>query len=197
MFPLYVPHSGFNLPFDVVWYFLKHLDFWAQSRPSLKDRRLHKSAERNGAAMQADRSRNLTSGSQVLQIADSLDGQHNSKDQAAPETTVSPPRPARQSIAGHEEHPDHIHGQTDKDELSEEIPSDWSEAQIVPKRNLGLLQTISLVINLVIGSGIFISPGYVLALTRSKAICLVLWAAGGVYTGIWYDAGIHYPASDD
>ena len=110
--------------------------------------------------------------------------------------TVSRLRPASQSTTSHEEHPDHLQSQADKDEPSEEIPSDWSEARNLPKRNLGLLQAISLVINLVIGSGIFINPGYVLASTRSKAICLVLWAAGGVYTAIWYAARSHYPASD-
>ncbi|KAL9044787.1 MAG: hypothetical protein Q9214_002100 [Letrouitia sp. 1 TL-2023] len=114
--------------------------------------------------------------------------------ETAPDTTISRLRPDCQFTTGNEEHLDHLHSSAGKDEPSEEIPSDWSEARNVPKRNLGLLQAISLVINLVIGSGIFVNPGYVLALTRSKAICLILWAAGGVYTAIWYNARSHCPA---
>ncbi len=147
--------------------------------------------------MQVNRSWSPCLRSQVPQNANTMGGQHSSQDQTAPDATVSCLRRARYSTTSREEHPDHLHSQADKDGPSEEIPSDWSEARNVPKRNLGLLQAISLVINLVIGSGIFISPGYVLALTRSKAICLVLWAAGGVYTAIWYDARSCFHASDD
>ena len=66
--------------------------------------------------------------------------------------------------------------------------SERSGSGITPKKNLGFVQITSLILNSVIGSGIFTTPGYVLALTRSKPISLVLWAVGGVYTALWYEA---------
>jgi hypothetical protein len=64
------------------------------------------------------------------------------------------------------------------------VDSRWSESTTVPRRNLGFIQTTSLMLNSVIGGGIFNTPGYVLALTRSKRIALVLWAVGGIYSGL-------------
>lgn len=66
------------------------------------------------------------------------------------------------------------------------VDTAWSESTTVPRRNLGFIQTTSLMLNAVIGGGIFSTPGYVLALTRSKKISLVLWAVGGVYSGMAY-----------
>ena len=66
----------------------------------------------------------------------------------------------------------------------------WTESTTVPRRNLGFLQITSLMLNATIGTGIFNTPGYVLALTRSKTISMVLWAVGGVYTGLRY-ANLH------
>lgn len=64
------------------------------------------------------------------------------------------------------------------------VDTAWSESTTVPRRNLGFVQTTSLMLNATIGGGIFNTPGYVLALTRSKRISLVLWAVGGVYSGL-------------
>ena len=66
------------------------------------------------------------------------------------------------------------------------VDTDWSESTIVPRRNLGFIQITSLMLNGTIGSGPFITPGYVLLLTRSKPIALALWALGGVYTALRY-----------
>ena len=66
------------------------------------------------------------------------------------------------------------------------VDTAWSESTIVPRRNLGFIQITSLMLNATSGSGIFITPGYVLALTRSKSIALVLWALGGIYTALRY-----------
>ncbi len=66
------------------------------------------------------------------------------------------------------------------------VDTTWSESTIVPRRNLGFIQITSLMLNGTIGSGIFITPGYVLFLTRSKPIALVLWAVGGIYTALKY-----------
>jgi hypothetical protein len=59
---------------------------------------------------------------------------------------------------------------------------------IFPKK-LGFLDVVALVLNRQIGTGIFISPALTLNYCRSKKIALAIWAAGGVYTLIWY--GIH------
>lgn len=62
--------------------------------------------------------------------------------------------------------------------------TDFTEDTSVPRRNLGYIQTLSIMINSSAGYGIFITPGYVLALTRSKEICLILWAVGGIYSAL-------------
>ena len=71
---------------------------------------------------------------------------------------------------------------------NESIDTIWSESTIVPRRNLGFVQITALMLNGTIGSGIFITPGYVLLLTQSKTIALVLWVLGGVYTALRYIA---------
>jgi hypothetical protein len=64
------------------------------------------------------------------------------------------------------------------------VDTAWSESTTVPRRNLGFVQITSLMLNATIGNGIFTTPGYVLALTQSKRISMVLWAIGGVYSGL-------------
>lgn len=64
------------------------------------------------------------------------------------------------------------------------VDTAWSESTTVPRRNLGFVQITSLMLNTTIGSGIFNTPGYVLALTRSKRVSLILWAVGGVYSAL-------------
>lgn len=58
----------------------------------------------------------------------------------------------------------------------------WTESTDVPRRKMGLIQVMSLMINQMIGTGIFSTPGYILLLTGSKPLSLVLWAVGGIYT---------------
>ncbi|KAL4593129.1 hypothetical protein GN956_G27041, partial [Arapaima gigas] len=48
------------------------------------------------------------------------------------------------------------------------------------KREIGLLRAVSLVCGTMIGSGIFISPQYVLLQVQSPGTSLVIWAAGGL-----------------
>lgn len=64
------------------------------------------------------------------------------------------------------------------------VDTGFSESTIVPRRNLGYVQITSLMLNGTIGSGVFVTPGYVLLSTRSKPIALILWALGGVYTAL-------------
>ncbi len=50
------------------------------------------------------------------------------------------------------------------------------------KRELGLLETISIVINRIIGSGIFRTPGPIMALTLSTSMFGTVWVLGGLIT---------------
>jgi hypothetical protein len=61
----------------------------------------------------------------------------------------------------------------------------FTENTTVPRRNLGFIQVTSLMLNACLGGGFyFTTPGYVLALVRSKRVCLVLWAVGGLYSAL-------------
>ena len=61
----------------------------------------------------------------------------------------------------------------------------WTEAQSRQKRELDVLDIASLIMNKMIGTGIFTTPGTVLMLTKSKRLSLGLWAVGGVYSMVW------------
>jgi hypothetical protein len=56
-----------------------------------------------------------------------------------------------------------------------------------PKRHLTFLNVAALVIDQMVGAGIFTTPGLVLGLTKSKPIALVLWGLGGVHSFLWYE----------
>lgn len=60
--------------------------------------------------------------------------------------------------------------------------SNWTESTKVPRRNLGFIQCSALMINQMVGSGIFTLPGLILLLTKSKPIAIGLWAVGGIYS---------------
>lgn len=62
------------------------------------------------------------------------------------------------------------------------LEGNYSERESIPERNLGVVQIASLTINSMIGSGIVTTPGYILLLTNSKTVALLLWGAGGAYT---------------
>lgn len=68
----------------------------------------------------------------------------------------------------------------DSDEAS--LADGWTESTDVPRRHLGFIQVSALMINQMVGSGIFTTPATVLLLTGSKPVSLVLWAVGGVYS---------------
>lgn len=48
------------------------------------------------------------------------------------------------------------------------------------KRELGLLSATNLVINSIIGAGIFISPAVVLKYSGSVGVCLIIWVVAGI-----------------
>jgi hypothetical protein len=62
------------------------------------------------------------------------------------------------------------------------LNSAFTEATTVPRRNLGFIQCSALMINQMIGTGIFTLPGLVLLLAKSKPIAITLWAVGGIYS---------------
>lgn len=53
---------------------------------------------------------------------------------------------------------------------------------IVPRANLSIPDVAALVLNKQIGTGIFSTPGLVLASTRSKELSIALWSVGGLWT---------------
>ena len=55
-----------------------------------------------------------------------------------------------------------------------------SKETIGLKRTLGLPGCISMIIGIMIGSGIFISPKAVLSTTNSIGLCLIIWVLCGV-----------------
>ena len=57
------------------------------------------------------------------------------------------------------------------------------------KRELGLLSTTALTVNVMLGSGIFITPSSILRHTNSFGLSMVLWLVGGV---IRYAAALCY-----
>jgi amino acid transporter len=64
-------------------------------------------------------------------------------------------------------------------------------------RTLGTLDVSALILNKMVGTGIFTLPGLVLSLTRSKRTSLGLWVVGGVYSmlsfAIYLEYGITFP----
>ncbi|KAF2108836.1 amino acid permease-domain-containing protein [Lophiotrema nucula] len=69
----------------------------------------------------------------------------------------------------------------------------FTENTTVPRRNLGFIQVTSLMLNGCLGNGFyFTTPGYVLALVRSKRVCLVLWAIGGIYSALGMTVFLEY-----
>jgi len=49
-------------------------------------------------------------------------------------------------------------------------------------RDLGLLESVSVVIGRIIGSGIFRTPGPIMALVASTALFGIVWVMGGIVT---------------
>ncbi|ORY06761.1 amino acid permease-domain-containing protein [Clohesyomyces aquaticus] len=59
----------------------------------------------------------------------------------------------------------------------------WTESgEEVPRRNLTELDVAALILNKMIGTGIFTMPGTVLLYTKSKTLSMALWTVGGVWT---------------
>lgn len=68
-----------------------------------------------------------------------------------------------------------------KDEESWDRISNERMAHLKTDRHMSIWDVIALNLNSMIGTGIFTTPGLVLALTRSKIMTLTLWFAGAIY----------------
>lgn len=67
------------------------------------------------------------------------------------------------------------------------------------KKNLGLINAVAMVVGLVVGSGIFVSPVGVLANSGSIGLSLIFWAIGGIAAAIgsmsYVELGTSIPSS--
>lgn len=69
--------------------------------------------------------------------------------------------------------------------LAENTPYNrTSEQTKISRKDLGVWNVASLIINKQIGTGIFTTPGLVLSLTGSKTVSLALWIMGGVWAAL-------------
>lgn len=48
------------------------------------------------------------------------------------------------------------------------------------KRELGLFSAVNLILGVMIGSGIFVSPASALEYSGSVALCLIIWTVSGI-----------------
>lgn len=87
---------------------------------------------------------------------------------------------------------------------------EWDERNVnVPRSNLTELDVAALILNkmvntehqidehhysrrIQVGTGIFTTPGAVLAFTKSKAMSVALWTVGGLWTGLLCVSFFHF-----
>jgi hypothetical protein len=66
-------------------------------------------------------------------------------------------------------------------------PSPVALPEVSPPRELSTWDVASLIINKMIGTGIFTAPWTVLSMTKSPGLALGLWIIGFIYTGIRFE----------
>lgn len=64
--------------------------------------------------------------------------------------------------------------------------NNWTEDRPL-ERTLGTWDVAALIMNKIIGTGIFTAPGLILSLTGSKTVSIILWIVGGAYSMMRYD----------
>jgi hypothetical protein len=61
----------------------------------------------------------------------------------------------------------------------------FRETLPVASKQLTVIDIVCLILNKMIGTGIFTTPGFILSLTHGKGISLMFWGLGGVYVALW------------
>ena len=68
-------------------------------------------------------------------------------------------------------------------------------------RHINLLQACGILLGLMVGTGIYITPQTILLYTHSAGLSLVFWAFGGVFSLLgafcWSEIGVRYPFSGE
>jgi len=78
------------------------------------------------------------------------------------------------------------HDNAERNECFGERPkSIFRETMPVASKQLKVIDIVCLILNKMIGTGIFTTPGYVLSLTHGKGLSLMFWGLGGVYVALW------------
>ena len=70
---------------------------------------------------------------------------------------------------------------TDKAEVTTEVVGD---GQIVMKKQISLFQGVAIIVGIIVGSGIFVSPVGILQNVRSVGMSFVLWVVCGIYNAL-------------
>lgn len=103
----------------------------------------------------------------------------------SPDTAVGPsynPKEPRDEV----ERPGaNTSGEVDGGDPKPTLDLPYTEDLSIQKRKLTVWDVAALILNKIIGTGIFTVPGLVLGLTNSKVVSVVYWILGGFYCSLW------------
>ena len=68
--------------------------------------------------------------------------------------------------------------------MSDKISSAGSEKQVALKKELGLVNGVAIIVGIIVGSGIFVSPRGVLQEAGSVGFSLIVWVMCGVISAM-------------
>lgn len=73
-----------------------------------------------------------------------------------------------------------IANSTEKHEAENGIIASGNGSTVKLKRELGLFSAVNLILGVMIGSGIFVSPAAALEHSGSVGLCLIIWTLSGI-----------------